>query len=91
MTEDETVVWYCQLNGREFEQTLGDAKPGVLQSMVRFGLQSKESYMTATEQQKTDEVDSSGLFTNGSWIYSFPVRDLLLLGSNAQTPLKTPR
>ena len=51
MTEDETVVWYCQLNGREFEQTLGDAKLGVLQSMVRFGLQSKESYMTATEQQ----------------------------------------
>ena len=33
MTEDETVVWYCQLNGREFEQTLGDAKLGVLQSM----------------------------------------------------------
>ena len=33
MTEDETVVWYCQLNGREFEQTLGDGKPGVLQSM----------------------------------------------------------
>ena len=91
MTEDETVGWYCQLNGREFEQTLGDAKPGVLQSRVQFGLQSRESYMTATEQQKTDEVDSSVFFTNGSWIHSFPVWDLLLLGSNAQTPLKTPR
>ena len=24
--EDKTVGWYCQLNGREFEQTLGDAE-----------------------------------------------------------------
>ena len=63
----------------------------MLQSMALFGLQSKESDMTVTEQQKTDKVDSSGLFTNGSWVHSFPVRDLLLLGSNAQTPLKTPR
>ena len=25
-TEDEIVVWYHQLNGHEFEQTLGDTK-----------------------------------------------------------------
>ena len=24
MTEDEMVGWHCQLNGCEFEQTLGD-------------------------------------------------------------------
>ena len=35
MTEDEIVGWHHQLNGREFEQALGDGKeqPGVLQSM----------------------------------------------------------
>ena len=36
-TEDEMIGWYHQLNGHEFEQTLGDSegqrKPGVLQSM----------------------------------------------------------
>ena len=26
MTEDEIVEWHHQLNGREFEQTLGDSK-----------------------------------------------------------------
>ena len=26
MTEDETVGWHHQLNGREFEQTLGDSE-----------------------------------------------------------------
>ena len=31
MTEDEMVGWHQQLDGHEFEQTLGD--PGVLQSM----------------------------------------------------------
>ena len=37
-TEDEMVGWHHRLNGREFEQALGDSegqgrKPGVLQSM----------------------------------------------------------
>ena len=36
-TDDETVGWHHQLNGHEFEQTLGDSgrtgKPGMLQSM----------------------------------------------------------
>ena len=34
-TEDEMVEWHHPLNGREFEQTLGDGegqKPGILQS-----------------------------------------------------------
>ena len=26
MTEDERVVWHHQLNGHEFEQTLGDSE-----------------------------------------------------------------
>ena len=26
MTEDETVGWHHQLNGREFEETLGDGE-----------------------------------------------------------------
>ena len=26
MTEDDLVVWYHQLNGHEFEQTLGDSE-----------------------------------------------------------------
>ena len=26
MTEDETVGWYHRLNGREFEETLGDGE-----------------------------------------------------------------
>ena len=41
MTEDEMVGWHHQLNGHEFEQTLGDGegrgrtgKPGVLQSQT---------------------------------------------------------
>ena len=39
MTENEMVGWHHQLNGCEFEQTLGDGEPertgklGVLQSM----------------------------------------------------------
>ena len=37
MTEDEMVGWHHQLNGHDFEQTMGDSegqgKPGVLQSM----------------------------------------------------------
>ena len=35
MTKDEMVGWHHQLNGQEFEQTLGNGErqPGVLQSM----------------------------------------------------------
>ena len=30
MTEDETVGWHHQLNGHEFEQTLGDGQGGLV-------------------------------------------------------------
>ena len=37
VTEDEMVGWHHQVNGHEFEQTLGDSegqgRPGVLQFM----------------------------------------------------------
>ena len=37
-TENDMVAWHLQLNGHEFEQTLGvregQGKPGVLQSLV---------------------------------------------------------
>ena len=38
MTENEMIGWHLQLNGCDFEQTLGDSEgptrtPGVLQSM----------------------------------------------------------
>ena len=37
MTEDEMIGWHHRLNGREFDQTLGDSegqgKLGMLQSM----------------------------------------------------------
>ena len=92
MTEDEIVGWYYQLNGHEFEQTLGDAEGQ--QSLVCcspwVGLGcSPKSRTWQRLIDKTDKVDSFGLFTDGSCIHSFPAWDLLLLGSNAQTPLKT--
>ena len=49
MTKDEMVGWHHQLNGQEFEQTLGNGErqPGVLQSM---GSQSQSRLrVTATE------------------------------------------
>ena len=32
-TENEMVGWHCWLSGHEFEETLGNGKPGMLQSM----------------------------------------------------------
>ena len=32
-TENERVGWHCWLSGHEFEETLGNGKPGMLQSM----------------------------------------------------------
>ena len=44
-TEDEMVGWYCQLNGHEFEQTLGDSeRQGSLACCSSWDL--KESDMT---------------------------------------------
>ena len=51
MAEDEMVRQYHQLNGREFEQTLGGWRtggPGMLQCM---GLQ-KVGYVLVAEQQQ---------------------------------------
>ena len=60
-TEDEMVGWHHQLNGHEFEQTLGDseansgrwwrtAKPGVLQFM---GLQRVRPDLATEKQQSS--------------------------------------
>ena len=53
VTEDELVGWYHWLNGREFEQSLGNCegqrkKPGVLQTM---GLQRVECDLVTEKQQ----------------------------------------
>ena len=57
MTEDEVVGWHHQLNGHEFEQTLGDSEgQGSLaccSPRVR-----KELDTTATEQQRQIGDDS---------------------------------
>ena len=46
MTEDEMVGWHHWLNGYEFEQLLGDGKPGMLQFMglkrVRHDRETKQ-------------------------------------------------
>ena len=45
VTEDEMVGWHLQLNGHEFEQTLGDSEgQGSLACSSTWGC--KESYMT---------------------------------------------
>ena len=51
MTEDEMVGWHQQLNGHEFEQTMGDCEgQGSLVCCTPWG--HKESEITvATEQQ----------------------------------------
>ena len=55
MTEDEMVGWHHQLNGHEFEQTLGDRKgQGSLACCSSWV--HKELYMT--EQQQWDFPDN---------------------------------
>ena len=51
VTEDEMVGWHHWLNGREFEQALGDSEEqGNLSCCCLWG--HKESDMTATEPQQ---------------------------------------
>ena len=51
MTEDEIVQWHHQLNGHEFEQTLGDSGgQGSLACYSPWGCEELD--MTVTEQQK---------------------------------------
>ena len=43
MTEDEMVWWHHQLNGHEFEQTLGDGEgQGSLAAAVHGGLRVRQ-------------------------------------------------
>ena len=67
VTEDEMVGWHHQLNGHEFEQTLGKdgrtEKPGVLQSM---GLQ-RVGYDLGTEQQQHQKERGGGM----DWEFGF--------------------
>ena len=50
MTEDEMVGWHLQINGHEFEQTLGD---GERQGSLVFAVHgvTKNQIRRATEQQ----------------------------------------
>ena len=51
MTEDEMAGWYHQLNGHEFEQTLGDTKgQGSLACYSPWGRRIRHNL--ATEQQQ---------------------------------------
>ena len=50
MTEDEIVQWHHQLNGHEFEQTLGGSGGQGSLACCRWG--GEELDMTVTEQQK---------------------------------------
>ena len=51
MTDDEMVEWHHQLNGDEFEQSLGDGEGhGGLMCCSPWG--HKESETTVTEQKK---------------------------------------
>ena len=44
MTEDETVGWHHQLNGHEFEQTLGDGEgQGSLACCSLWGLKESDT------------------------------------------------
>ena len=56
MTEDEMVGWHHRLNGREFEQTLGDGEgQGNLGCCSLWG--HKE---TETTEQQLQQCQSSG-------------------------------
>ena len=60
MIEDEMIGWDCQVNGHEFEQTLGDSKrqarPGMLQFMesqrVRHNLETEQATLLMEQPQK---------------------------------------
>ena len=55
MTEDEMVGWYYQLNGCEFEQTLGDAEgQGSLVYCSSWGLKESDT----TEQLNNSKFQS---------------------------------
>ena len=51
MTEDEMVGWYHRLNGREFEQTLGDSEgQGRQVCVLQFMGSQRVGHDSVTEQ-----------------------------------------
>ena len=48
MTEDKIIGWHHQLNGYEFEQTLGDneGKPGALQHASKSGVTNSQTRLS---------------------------------------------
>ena len=56
MTEDEMVGWHHQLDGHEFEQTLGDGE-----GQASMGSQRVE-HNQATEQQQKEKKMMKNLF-----------------------------
>ena len=53
MTEDEMVGWHHQLNGHEFEQTLGDSE-GQRSLMCYSRRDHKESDMTSLQNNSNN-------------------------------------
>ena len=63
MTEDEMVAWHHQLNGHEFEQTLGNGEgQGSLVCCVPWGC--KESDMTEQLNNKIRDLNIGSLSTS---------------------------
>ena len=59
MTENEVIRWHHQLNGREFEQALGDGEgQGSLTGYSPWS--HKVRHDLATEQQHASKVLSTG-------------------------------
>ena len=73
VTKDEMVRWYHQLNGHEFEQTLGDSEGQV--SLVCFVGSQRIRHDSATQWQqiavtkfKMEQVEPVWLNVDGGWI-----------------------
>ena len=59
MTQDEMVGWYPQLNGHEFEQTLGDGKgQGSLACCSPWGRKVRHDLATEQQQQCSSQQDT---------------------------------
>ena len=65
MTEDEMVGWHHRLNGREFEQALGDKGQG---SLVCCSLWSYEE-LGMTERLNNNNQGLNPMDTFQSWFY----------------------
>ena len=60
MTEDEMVGWHHQLNGHEFEETLGDSDSQIGGPGVAVHEVTKSWKDLATEQQTWEDSDGQG-------------------------------